>query len=65
MLQLQPRREKPGPPVPAMPLPPPPPPTSGESLMPDATQPVDPERLEAALVAVNAAYRPRATGRAA
>jgi eukaryotic-like serine/threonine-protein kinase len=49
MLQLQPRREKPGPPVPSMSLPPPPPPTSGESLMPDATQPVDPERLEAAL----------------
>ncbi|MCU0700576.1 MAG: bifunctional serine/threonine-protein kinase/formylglycine-generating enzyme family protein [Myxococcaceae bacterium] len=49
MLQLQPRRDKPPPPVPSMSLPPPPPPTSGESLLPDATQPVDPERLEAAL----------------
>lgn len=47
MLQLQPRREKPGPPVPAMP--PPPPGQSDENPLPDATQPVDPSRLEAAL----------------
>lgn len=49
MLQLQPRRDKPGPPVPAMPPPPPPPGISDENPLPDATQPVDPDRLEAAL----------------
>lgn len=49
MLQLSPRRDKPGPPVPSMPPPPPPPGQSDENPMPDATQPVDPSRLEAAL----------------
>jgi eukaryotic-like serine/threonine-protein kinase len=49
MLQLSPRRDKPGPPVPAMPLPPPPPAASEENPLPDATQPVDPSRIEAAL----------------
>ena len=48
MLQLQPR--KPG--VVAdlpLPIPPPPPPVSGETLLPDATQPVDPDVLKIAL----------------
>jgi serine/threonine protein kinase/formylglycine-generating enzyme required for sulfatase activity len=49
MLQLSPRRDKPSPPVSSMPPPPPPPGTSDENPMPDATQPVDPSRLEAAL----------------
>lgn len=52
MLQLSPRREtKPPPPVPD--LPPPPPPGSGESLLPDATQPVDPAQLQIALKKAN------------
>jgi serine/threonine protein kinase/formylglycine-generating enzyme required for sulfatase activity len=51
MLQLQPRREKPPPPVAE--LPPPPPPISGESPMPDATQPVDPEAIARALKSGN------------
>ncbi|MEW5743387.1 MAG: serine/threonine-protein kinase, partial [Myxococcota bacterium] len=51
MLQLQPRREKPPPPVPE--LPPPPPPMSGESPLPDATQPVDPEAIARALKSGN------------
>lgn len=46
MLQLQPRK---APTVSDMPLPPPPPPTSGETPMPDATQPVDPAMLKIAL----------------
>lgn len=52
MLQLQPRRDKP--PATAMPPPPPPPPPSpsGEVPLPDATQPVDPDRLEQALASV-------------
>jgi formylglycine-generating enzyme required for sulfatase activity len=47
MLQLQPRREKPPPPV--TDLPPPPPPMSGETALPDATQPVDSVKLKAVL----------------
>lgn len=48
MLQLQPRTPlKPPPPVPE--LPPPPPPVSGEHHLPDATQPIDPEQLDAVL----------------
>ncbi|MCC6333399.1 MAG: SUMF1/EgtB/PvdO family nonheme iron enzyme [Myxococcales bacterium] len=50
MLQLQPRREKPPPPVPELP---PPPPLSGESPLPDATQPVDPEAIARALKSGN------------
>ena len=52
MLQLSPRREnKPPPPVPE--LPPPPPPETGESLMPDSTQEVDPAQLQRALKNAN------------
>ncbi len=47
MLQLQPR--KPGPPELPVPMPPPPPPISEETLLPDATQPVDPDMLKIAL----------------
>ncbi|MFT3706550.1 MAG: SUMF1/EgtB/PvdO family nonheme iron enzyme [Archangium sp.] len=48
MLQLSPRRDvKPPPPVPE--LPPPPPPGTGEQLMPDSTQPVDPDQIARAL----------------
>lgn len=54
MLQLQPRR--PGPPVPAAAVPvgmapPPPPPVTGETVLPDATQPLDPSQLRSALEA--------------
>lgn len=50
MLQLSPRRgDKPPPPVPELPIPPPPPPETGENLMPDATQPVDPAQIARAL----------------
>ncbi len=56
MLQLQPRR--PGPPVPAPGptsvggiAPPPPPPVTGETALPDATQPVDSVNLRSALEA--------------
>ncbi len=52
MLQLSPRRDnKPPPPVPE--LPPPSPPLSGESLMPDSTQEVDPAQLQRALKNAN------------
>lgn len=52
MLQLSPRREnKPPPPVPE--LPPPPPPVTGESLLPDSTQEVDPAQLQRALKNAN------------
>jgi len=52
MLQLSPRREnKPPPPVPE--LPPPPPPITGESLLPDSTQEVDPAQIERALKNAN------------
>ncbi|MFO0596519.1 MAG: bifunctional serine/threonine-protein kinase/formylglycine-generating enzyme family protein [Myxococcaceae bacterium] len=52
MLQLSPRREtKPPPPVPE--LPPPPPPQSGETLLPDSTQPVDPAQIARALKNAN------------
>ncbi len=52
MLQLSPRREnKPPPPVPE--LPPPPPPITGESLMPDSTQEVDPAQIQRALKAAH------------
>ena len=53
MLQLQPRRDKPPPPVSDLALPPPPPEDveilSSESLLPDMTQPVDEMQLKAAL----------------
>ncbi len=52
MLQLSPRREtKPPPPVPE--LPPPPPPETGETLLPDSTQEVDPAQLQRALKHAN------------
>ena len=52
MLQLSPRREaKPPPPVPEMP--PPPPPQTGETLLPDSTQEVDPAQLQRALKSAN------------
>jgi formylglycine-generating enzyme required for sulfatase activity len=52
MLQLSPRREaKPPPPVPE--LPPPPPPVTGETLLPDSTQEVDPAQLQRALKSAN------------
>lgn len=52
MLQLSPRREnKPPPPVPE--LPPPPPPVTGENLLPDSTQEVDPAQLQRALKNAN------------
>ena len=52
MLQLSPRREvKPPPPVPE--LPPPPPPVTGENVMPDSTQPVDPAQIARALKNAN------------
>ncbi len=48
MLQLSPRRDpKPPPPVPE--LPPPPPSETGETFLPDATQPVDPAQIQKAL----------------
>ncbi|PZR12725.1 MAG: protein kinase [Archangium gephyra] len=59
MLQLSPRRDKPPPPVPEMPLPPPPPPESGENLMPDATQPVDPAQIARALKSESEARKDR------
>ncbi|MGV3624248.1 MAG: protein kinase domain-containing protein [Archangium sp.] len=59
MLQLSPRRDKPGPPVPEMPLPPPPPPESAENLMPDATQPVDPAQIARALKSESEARKDR------
>lgn len=49
MLQLSPRRDKPPPPVPELSIPPPPPPETGETLLPDATQPVDPAQIARAL----------------
>ncbi|MFZ5439703.1 MAG: serine/threonine protein kinase, partial [Myxococcota bacterium] len=53
MLQLSPRRDpRPPPPVPDLP-PPPPPLESGENLLPDSTQPVDPSQLERALKNAN------------
>lgn len=57
MLQLSPRRDKPPPPVPEMP--PPPPPESGENLMPDATQPVDPAQIARALKSESEARKDR------
>jgi len=64
MLQLSPRRDKPSPPVPSlpsMPIPPPPPVPGSSSEVPmpvDATQPVDPNRLEAALQAAGPTPEP-------
>jgi eukaryotic-like serine/threonine-protein kinase len=52
MMAIQPRLERAPEPPPQ--VPPPPPPISSESLMPDATQPVDPEKLGAALAAIEA-----------
>jgi serine/threonine protein kinase/formylglycine-generating enzyme required for sulfatase activity len=51
MLQLSPRRDpKPPPPVPELAVPPPPPvDDTGEMMLPDATQPVDPEQIQKAL----------------
>ena len=52
MLQLAPRREtRPPPPVPEMP--PPPPPETGETVLPDSTQEVDPRQLQQALKSAN------------
>jgi formylglycine-generating enzyme required for sulfatase activity len=52
MLQLSPRRDpKPPPPVPE--LPPPPPPGTGENLLPDSTQEVDPAQIQRALKNAN------------
>ncbi len=52
MLQLSPRRDpKPPPPVPE--LPPPPPPGTGENMLPDSTQEVDPAQIQRALKSAN------------